>query len=88
LPAKVVSLTIAVHDLIMNRTTSFQSELLDEHEAARRLGLSVATMRRRRLLRQPPVWAKLGGRVLYRAADLDAFVEASVVRLPDRGRTA
>lgn len=29
-------------------------DLFDEREAARRLGLSVATMRRRRLIRQPP----------------------------------
>jgi hypothetical protein len=56
-------------------------ELFDEHEAARRLGLSVATMRRRRLLRLPPVWVKLGGRVLYQNADLEAFVQANVVRV-------
>jgi len=53
--------------------------LRNEHEAARRLGLSVATMRRRRLLKLPPRWAKLGGRVLYREVDLDAFVEANLV---------
>ena len=57
--------------------------LLDEKEAARRLGLSVASMRRRRLLRQPPVWVKLGGRVLYRPRDLDAYVESCVVRLQE-----
>ncbi len=57
--------------------------LLDEKEAARRLGLSVATMRRRRLLRQPPVWVKLGGRVLYRQQDLDAYIESCVVHLPE-----
>ena len=49
-----------------------QTDLFDEREAARRLGLSVATMRRRRLLRRPPAWVKLGGRVLYRALELDA----------------
>ncbi len=67
----------------MNRTMSFQSELLDEREAARRLGLSVATMRRRRLLRLRPVWVKLGGRVLYRPQDLDAYIDSCVVRLPE-----
>ncbi len=41
-----------------------QNELLNEHEAARRLGISVATMRRRRLFRQSPAWVELGGRVL------------------------
>jgi hypothetical protein len=57
------------------------TDLFDEHEAARRLGLSVSTMRRRRLLRQPPSWVKLGGRVLYRSVELDAFVDSNVVQL-------
>lgn len=60
---------------------SAETGLFDEREAARRLGLSVATMRRRRLLRRPPVWVKLGARVLYRNSDLEAFVEANVVEL-------
>jgi hypothetical protein len=64
-------------------TTTIQ--LFDEREAARQLGLSVATMRRRRLFRQPPAWLKLGSRVLYRAAELEAFVEASVVQLGNAG---
>lgn len=61
--------------------------LLNEHEAAQRLGLSVATLRRRRLLRQPPVWCKLGARVLYRAEDLTSFVEANIVQPAAGGRT-
>lgn len=59
------------------------TELLNEREAARRLGLSVATLRRRRLNLKPPVWVKLGGRVLYRGQDLESFIEANVVRLPE-----
>ena len=67
------------------------TELFDEREAARRLGLSVATIRRRRLLRQPPAWIKLGGRVFYRARELDAFVDANLTQLntspkPSNGR--
>ncbi len=58
-------------------------ELRSEREAAKRLGLSVASMRRKRLLRQPPVWLKLGARVLYREEDLDAYIESCVVRLPE-----
>jgi len=66
-----------------------ETALFDEHEAARRLGLSVATMRRRRLLRRPPIWVKLGGRVLYRNEDLVAFVEANLVSLqPAAGKVA
>jgi hypothetical protein len=64
-------------------TTDAPTELCDEREAARRLGLSVATMRRRRLQRQPPAWVKLGFRVLYRRQDLDSFIDANLVRLPD-----
>jgi hypothetical protein len=60
-----------------------KTTLLNEREAARWLGLSVATMRRRRLLRQPPAWVKLGARVLYRKQDLEFFVTANVVRLPN-----
>lgn len=41
----------------------------------------MATMRRRRRLRKPPVWVKLGARVFYRKRDLEAFVNASVVVL-------
>jgi predicted DNA-binding transcriptional regulator AlpA len=59
------------------------TELCAEREAAQRLGLSVATLRRRRLRRQPPVWVKIGSRVLYRKRDLESFVEANVVCLPD-----
>lgn len=60
-----------------------QTVLFDEREAAQRLGLSVATMRRRRLLRNPPAWVKLGRRVLYRKQDLESFVNANVIRLPN-----
>ena len=67
---------------LQDRIPSTFESLIDEHEAARRLGLSVATMRRRRLLRQPPAWVKLGSRVLYRISDLDAFIERNVVQLP------
>lgn len=56
-------------------------QLFKENEAARYLRLSVATLRRRRLLRQQPVWIKLGSRVFYRATDLDAFVSDGAARL-------
>jgi predicted DNA-binding transcriptional regulator AlpA len=55
--------------------------LINERGVARISGLSVATLRRRRLLGQPPVWVKLGGRVLYRPADVLEWIEASRVQL-------
>lgn len=62
-----------------------KTELFNEREAAQRLGLSVATLRRRRQHRQPPIWVKLGSRIFYRKQDLESFIEANVVCLPDRG---
>ncbi len=60
----------------------FATELCDEIEAALRLRLSVATLRRRRQQRQPPVWVKLGSRVFYRKQDLESFIAANIVCLP------
>lgn len=39
--------------------------LLTERDVARILNISVATVRRRRLFRQPPAWIKLGSSVRY-----------------------
>ena len=57
-------------------------KLKNEEEAAELLGLSVGSLRRRRLLRQSPVYVRLGSRILYRPSDLISFV-ASGVRLPE-----
>jgi predicted DNA-binding transcriptional regulator AlpA len=59
--------------------------LVDEKAAAQRLGLSVSTLRRRRLLRQTPTFVKLGARVLYQAEDLSRFVADNIVRPSDAG---
>lgn len=53
------------------------NRLFDEHEAAARLGLTVATLRRWRWARRGPAWVKVGGSaVRYSAADLAVFIEA------------
>jgi hypothetical protein len=64
-------------------TDDAHTELCNEREAARRLCLSVATLRRRRHHCKPPSWVKLGSRIFYRIHDLELFIEANVVRLPD-----
>jgi predicted DNA-binding transcriptional regulator AlpA len=51
-------------------------ELLDEHDVARITGLSVASVRRWRLLRQGPKYRKFGSAVRYRPADLAAWIES------------
>ena len=50
--------------------------LVDEREAAKRLGLAVATLRRWRWVGRNPRFVKIGGAVRYDPADLDAFIDA------------
>lgn len=54
------------------------SELLDVKEAAAMLRLKVSTVRAWILARKLP-YVKLGGRVLFRREDLEAFIAASLV---------
>src|SRR5215468_7910474 len=50
--------------------------LLDEHEAAAVVGLSVKVLRRRRQENNPPRYIKLNGvTVRYRYGDLQAYLE-------------
>jgi predicted DNA-binding transcriptional regulator AlpA len=51
-------------------------ELLNEHDVARITGLSVASVRRWRLLRQGPKYLKIGAAVRYRAEDISAWLES------------
>ena len=50
--------------------------LLNEHDVARITGLSVAAIRRRRLLRQEPKYLKLNTSVRYRAEDIDRWLNS------------
>jgi predicted DNA-binding transcriptional regulator AlpA len=50
--------------------------LLNEHDVARITGLSVASVRRRRLLRLGPKYYKLGAAVRYRPEDIAAWLES------------
>lgn len=60
------------------------NRLLNEKEVAALLGISVATIRRRRLFNQPPAALKIGAAVRYRASDVEAFVN----QCPRIGATA
>lgn len=53
--------------------------LLNEQQAAKALTVSVATMRRWRLLRQGPKYLKIGASVRYRPADLEAWLDSRTV---------
>jgi Helix-turn-helix domain len=49
--------------------------LLDEHEAAEMLGVSVSTLRRNRTEKLPPDFILIRGAVRYALEDLQRFVE-------------
>jgi predicted DNA-binding transcriptional regulator AlpA len=50
-------------------------EILNEMEVAEFVNMSVATMRRWRLLRTGPKYLKIGSAVRYRRADLEAWLD-------------
>jgi predicted DNA-binding transcriptional regulator AlpA len=52
------------------------STLLNEHDVARITGLSVASVRRWRLLRQGPKYLKIGAAVRYRPEDISAWLKS------------
>jgi hypothetical protein len=56
------------------------SNLLDEKEAAVVLNCSVAFLRRCRLFRTGPRFAKIGRLVRYRTQDLLGYIESSMAR--------
>jgi predicted DNA-binding transcriptional regulator AlpA len=55
-------------------TANTPESLLKEHDVARITGLSVASVRRWRLLRQGPRYLKLGSAVRYRAEDITSWL--------------
>lgn len=50
--------------------------LLNEHDVAEMLGVSVATVRRWRLLKQGPRYLKLGALCKYRVTDISSWLES------------
>lgn len=52
------------------------NHLMNEHDIASLTGLSVASVRRWRLLRQGPRYLKIGAAVRYRPEDLKAWLDS------------
>ncbi len=52
------------------------TRLLNEHETADRLHVSVATVRRWRLLRQGPKYFKIGASVRYKPEDIAVWLDS------------
>ena len=53
--------------------------VIDVREAARRLGVSKSHLNKLRMDRAGPSFSKLGGRVVYSLADLEAWLAATRV---------
>ena len=72
-------LTAVLHDALLAKQRSKVSApdlpkaALNEHELAVRWGLSVKTLQRWRQKQLGPVFCKLGARVIYLLADVEAF---------------
>jgi predicted DNA-binding transcriptional regulator AlpA len=60
----------------MAPTNNPLQELLTERDVARITGLSVASVRRWRLLRQGPKYLKIGAAVRYRAEDISMWLKS------------
>ena len=61
------------------------NQYIDERRAAQHLGVSVALLRKRRLLRLAPVYLKLARVVRYRVEDLESWAESQRVTPEARG---
>jgi len=57
-----------------------QRHCLNQKELARRWGISHRTLERWRYSGEGPAFLKLGGRVLYRLADVEVFEESQLQR--------
>ena len=59
-----------------SNNSASNDNLIDEREVAARLGVTVAAIRKWRLLRSGPGYIKLGGSVRYAPSTVAAWVEA------------
>jgi excisionase family DNA binding protein len=53
-------------------------QLLDQHEAAKLLGISVRTLERHRLTGTGPRFARIGRLVRYRQSDIAEYIEQNI----------
>jgi excisionase family DNA binding protein len=53
---------------------------MDAEQAARRLGITSATLYRWRKIGEGPTYIRVGHQIRYSVADLDAFVDAGRVQ--------
>lgn len=63
----------------LSEAISSMQSLLDEHAVAELIGMSVASLRRWRLLSRGPKFLRVGARVKYRPEDLQAWLASRPV---------
>ncbi len=68
----------------MTTTGTTLENLLTEHQVAALLKISVATLRRRRLFRQPPEYCKIGACVRYKPESIQRLIESGAQHLEAR----
>lgn len=71
-----MSKTSVTNNLFNPPATKFE-RLIDEHQAAALLGLSVKTLRRWRWLKRGVPWIRVGAAVRYAPEDINAFIEVN-----------
>ncbi|HHA2904285.1 TPA: helix-turn-helix transcriptional regulator [Stenotrophomonas maltophilia] len=62
---------------------AIQISRLKVPEAAKYLGVGISTLDKMRMEGRGPRYLKIGGRVFYRLADLDSYIEAAVIETTD-----
>jgi hypothetical protein len=77
-------LCLPADDFANEENTEMSETCLNQTDLARRWRISPRTLERWRWLREGPRYLKLGGRVLYRVADIEAY-EQSIVRSSTSG---
>ncbi len=60
--------------------------LLNEKEASKKLGMTVAALRRWRLEMRGPTFIRVGTRIRYREEDLESYVESNAQRIGEGSR--
>lgn len=74
--------TVGKQDLEMAELNNILESYLDEHDVARITKISLASVRRRRLLKQDPPFVKIGSSVRYPPREFRSWLES--LRAGDR----
>jgi hypothetical protein len=69
-------------ELTMTNETHISTRHLHQEDVARRWRISARTLERWRWLKQGPAYLKVGGRVVYRLSDVEAYEKAQLHRVP------